>query len=297
MISLSKGEYRVCPERVMGSPPIENLLLHRMRNSLVASPNTFFELDGYTIDFQSKTCSAFLFKREYEVEFIDELLNHSLIEAFLETSETDGIRECMSLAVKLNIPIFVALWPLDYPAIKFESHFPPVWLFELRSRELVLNGYGVDLGNFLGKLRKRSFKAVKPLNAARTFMECKLSTTQNPWPGDLDCVVFNSETSEVEALLEFKTHNLNSPISLESKDRYMNADRRRFEVIEYLRHQISITQRKVPSILYLAWGPQHKHVKVQSIEHGKVYKEEIFNFPSSVEDTSLFFKAIKEKFL
>ena len=63
--------------------------------------------------------------------------------------------------------------------------------------------------NFIKEYRGFSFKYVKPLIISKSYMECYLSKTSNPWPGDLDGVIKKSKDNTVKALLEFtRTANL-----------------------------------------------------------------------------------------
>ena len=279
----------------MKTSPIENKLLQLLQEVPIDSNSYLLGVDGYTINFSTKKCTAFLFKREFTSDDEGEVSTSSLIESFLEDLDFDELSMCCSLTNRLGIPMYAVFWPHDYPANNIPVSFAPVWVFEIPSKKLVLNGYGLDLCKFLRNLRGISFNRVKPLNSARTLMECRMSNTRDPWPGDLDCAVINRNTDEVEALLEFKTHNLVSSVRLESMNRYREQDLRRFEVLSHLRTQIGQTQEKLPSLLFVAWGPGHSEIKVQKVS-GSYEEEVLLQYPRDKDEASEFFSNLRHYF-
>jgi hypothetical protein len=160
-----------------------------------------------------------------------------------------------------------------------------------------MNGFGVDLGIFLSEYRKIQFQNPKSLNVARSFMECALSLTPNPWPGDIDCIAINNFDHKIQAIIEFKTHNLNSPISTESSNKYALQDLRRFHVLNYLQSQLSTVQNFSPTLLFVVWGKNHQKIKVQQILDGKVYREELLDSPLYESSVERFLKEISEMFI
>jgi len=297
MIKLSKGRYVLCPGKEVNFPTSENLPLAWLKASENGGEVSFFEVDGFIIDFKKSVCSALFLKLEYSFDAINEISGKALIDAFRNDKNLTELGHCSELAKSLEVPLFLAMWPVDYPKSRPKLNLPPVWIFNLLTNEIVMNGFGVDLGIFLSDYRKIQFQNPKSLNVARSFMECALSLTPNPWPGDIDCIAINNFDHKIQAIIEFKTHNLNSPISTESSNKYALQDLRRFRVLNYLQSQLSTVQNFSPTLLFVVWGKNHQKIKVQQILDGKVYREELLDSPLYESSVERFLKEISEMFI
>lgn len=295
MITLRHGTYIVCPNQQVTNPPTECYPYDWLRSVQNDKQEYFYDLDGYVIDFSKRLCTALFLKIEYDFTEPDELTPETLIEAFKAFEITEDTERRINIAKTLEIPLFLAMWPFDYPEKRKEMAAKPVWVFDLNNEEkLILNGSGQDLGAFIFSYRNFSFTNPKGLNAAKTYMECALSRTTNPFPGDLDCVVWNKESAKTVGLIEFKTHNLATPISDETKNKYADQDARRFRVLSYLQSNIAAKQGHVPTLLFVVWGPRHDEIKVQIIENNAVKEQHIIASPQKSNDFETFYKELMQ---
>ncbi len=194
------------------------------------------------------------------------------------------------LAHQLGCPCRVFAWPEDFP-LGYDADAREILSIqpELAGGVLRLDRYRkVDLralASGIQRLRGRSFASVKPLLSAGSNVECHLANaTSDPWPGDLDAVIVERETGLVCALVEFKTHNQDTPIAEEAPGKYGRQDWRRFEVLYDLQDRLEAAQGTRPKLWYVAWGTldvaNHRRIKLARIEGNRVTEELLLERPA-----------------
>ena len=195
------------------------------------------------------------------------------------------------------------VWPADFPRAGEER---AALITSLRPR---LVGGLVDLGagrpvtlqalaSGIRKLRGRSFASAKPLLSATSAVECYLaSETRDPWPGDIDGVLARRGTGAVEALVEFKTHNRNTPIEREHLGKYGPQDFRRFRVLYQLQDRLAEVQGFAPRLYYVAWGTRdvahHRHIKIDRVEGERVAETRLLPRPAWGERSGALLAALR----
>lgn len=220
---------------------------------------TSSEIDGYIVTKEKKITGIFL-KYEYEGsinEITEELLKNLIIRN----------ESAIKLANTLQCQFRLFLWPLNFPK-NFDNNLKCIIAVKKTGTYKVIKIKDLELG--IEKLRGHSFARPKNLLTATSYVECFLANkTKNPWPGDLDCVVYNKKTKLVESLVEFKTHNKDTPISEEYIGKYNQEDWRRFDVLFDLQEEITKRQKHKPNLFYVVWGtkdfPNHRKVKIDHL--------------------------------
>lgn len=101
----------------------------------------------------------------------------------------------------------------------------------------------------------------KGLFYGTSSLECYLSGTDALWPGDADCVLWNIKEHRAVALLEFKKHNLDTPLADENIQKYMRTDRRKWERLALLRDRLQVPL----SCIYYSTKPEVTEVKVERL--------------------------------
>lgn len=101
-----------------------------------------------------------------------------------------------------------------------------------------------DLGRVMDAIRRFSGGPVrigeKGLTYGTSELECHLSKTDALWPGDADCVLWCGRQHQALALLEFKKHNMSSPLADENIQKYMRADWRKWQRLGLLRDRLEV---------------------------------------------------------
>lgn len=101
----------------------------------------------------------------------------------------------------------------------------------------------------------------KGLIYGTSSLECHLSRTDALWPGDADCVLWSPDEQRAVALLEFKKHNLDTPLAEEGIQKYMAKDRRKWERLGLLRDRI-----EAPLFcIYYSTDPRVETIKVERL--------------------------------
>jgi len=245
--------------------PVQDSPLFWLRDSLV-SPYSVTDFQGYTVnggDYVTRLLFLGQHARTNTPVNTDDI--RTLLRAI--ASSKQAWRDRIAVAQSLGVGIDAVFCPEGYPASYDEA-----------SKSLVTYVHGIESTNdwpnrveFMNlfdvavKIRElrdgRSFRQSKGLNSANTQFECALSRlTTDPWPGDLDGVLFVNGTPL--ALLEFKTHNLESPIENEHLGKYGAQDWRRIHVLRVFQKAMG----DIP-ILFIVWGPNHQKIKIQKIEN------------------------------
>src|SRR5690606_12642801 len=143
----------------------------------------------------------------------------------------------------------------------FDSERPLIHSFKLNStgdQLQIENQSKINLDRLekgIRKLRGFSFSRVKNLNSASSNVECHLANnTTNPWPGDIDAIIFNNITQRFDAIIEFKTHNIDTPIQNERIGKYGQEDWRRFNVLFDLIDNFHKRYGYKPKLFFIVWG-------------------------------------------
>ena len=102
----------------------------------------------------------------------------------------------------------------------------------------------------------------KGLIYGTSSLECHLSRTDALWPGDADCVIWSGADNRAMALLEFKKHNMASPLEQENIQKYMRVDQRKWQRLGLLRDRIEAPLYCV----YYSTDPGESCVKVEHLE-------------------------------
>ncbi len=190
-----------------------------------------------------------------------------------------------NVAKRLGVSVDAVFCPRDYPEgaeeIPLITYVADIQPSSYKPGNVETMTFS-DIQAKIASLRGFSFQRVKPLNAARTRLECALRNTADPWPGDLDGVMLYKD--QPICTLEFKTHNLNTPIEQEHIGKYGPQDWRRFRV----QYAIQRAMGMIP-ILYIVWGPHHPKVKIDRIARPEVVDETsvISNDPFELAETVL----------
>ena len=81
------------------------------------------------------------------------------------------------------------------------------------------------------------YVGAKGLTYGTSQLECFLSKTDSAYPGDCDLLIVDIESLEPKCILEFKKHNLNTPISMQKLSNYYPApDKRKYDRLAMLRN-------------------------------------------------------------
>lgn len=281
-LNIFKPTRRICSGKRTRFP----ITLLRPENWLNSSNNdySFSSLDGYVIN-RAGVASALMSRYEYEHEFVD---RNQFIETLKNNFEKE-IRCNLILANQLNIPYRVFLWPKDFPQEE-NIHKRKIIVFfpSLKNGQVDLsvakwiNLKGLEAG--IKKYRGRSFSAVKSLTSASSVLECYLANyTQNPWPGDVDGLMLDKKSGLVKSIIEFKTHNIDSPIEKEYIGKYGKQDWRRFEVLYKLQDALEANQGMRPKLFFVVWGTgdfdNHENIKIDQIEQGESINSRLLKRP------------------
>ena len=285
----------VCPNQYINNPPSEPLPYSWLKKNL---PDNYaiLDFDGYVVNFLQKKITAFLMKKEFEYDSTDDVTDQNIIDLCNSKEFNNNWIERISISKILNVPLFFLFWPKDYPQSTYHDIQKPVFIFQISidNDKIIMEKNSqvtaTDLQEFIFSYRNFKFPNVKSMRIAKSQMECYLSTTSSPWPGDLDGVIFEKSKKKVIGLLEFKTHNLDTDIKDEGVSKYRSQDFRRFKVLNYLQKNLSEKQKDSSSLLFIIWGTKkhHKKIKIQKISDQTVLSEEYVDSPLFVDDDQSF---------
>ncbi|MEM3362605.1 MAG: hypothetical protein QXG16_04815 [Candidatus Anstonellaceae archaeon] len=283
MITLIRNNLVVCPDQQVKYPPSECKPFIYLKN---IQQNLFyiFEIDGFTVDFKNEIPTAIFIKYEYKYKEAKEINSKNLLNV-LVTKEKENLLKWGLFSNNLSLPLFIILWPFQYPKDKHLQLSKPVYFFSAKKcvneennkfkLTFIKNGDITDLRKFIREYRKYSFNFVKPIKISPSIMNCYLTNEKgddgyyDPWPGDIDGIILSKKNKKIISILEFKTHNLETPIEDEHAEKYIKEDNRRFNVLFYLQEYIKNKQGIKPVIFFIVWGTNkkiHKKIKIQILE-------------------------------
>jgi hypothetical protein len=131
-------------------------------------------------------------------------------------------------------------------------------------REVRLQSIG-DLMDSIRTLRRgEAPMGAKGLRYGTSTLECYLSATDALWPGDIDMVLWRSDSQRAVALFEWKKHNLSTPLAEQTLSNYYpRPDGRKYDAIAALRERLD---NRLP--IFAVYYPTAEHeteVKVELV--------------------------------
>lgn len=275
---------RHCPGRTTKYPPVECEPFFWMKNNM--PPGTIADIDGFTIDEDNELVTGLLQKREYDIKDYESGLDCQQIKRSLLLEDENAWKLKCKLSIFLGVPLFLTIWPIDYPIAKYSREHDLVIAFrvtinddEIQIRKEFV-GNIKDLTELIRELRGRSRSTIKFLKVATTMMECYLANTSDTWPGNLDAFTWDPNKGIVTSIIEFKTHNHpDYPISSQYFGQWPE-DRLRLKALDILQKFIA-TKSSKPKLLFIVWGTHKSHtqVKLQTINDLRSSKDMYVNRP------------------
>jgi len=95
-------------------------------------------------------------------------------------------------------------------------------------------------------------------------LECFLSKTADFWPGDADAVLVD-EKNLARAILEFKKHNLDTPIEKQTLLNYRDRDKLKYQSLGLLRDRLQAAATLPILMVYYPTQPHIKNVKIERL--------------------------------
>ncbi|RPF49472.1 hypothetical protein EDD75_0288 [Thermodesulfitimonas autotrophica] len=162
----------------------------------------------------------------------------------------DNILEIVSFSQRYNLDAFYVIFE---DGVDWETAAKPILKAKLESKNMALEYK--SLPAIMEEIRMLSGGPLKigrkGLFYGTSTLECYLSKTNAPWPGDVDLLLVNKDSYQVVALLEFKKHNLQDPIRNQKFENYYpNPDRRKYERLALLRDYIGDTSVPIINLYY-----------------------------------------------
>lgn len=274
---IKKPKLSLCPNKKTKYPPTNINPLYHINAYLIKMKSDIIGInyDGYIVNKSSKEITHFLLLREYDASCNLRDIWQSVFDEML-----CGNRLCqarIAIANDMNIPFSIFLIPEDYPYLNQDKtaliinnitdccNIPRNHFMISNMREFI---------SFINNFRGGPFKyKAKGLSAANTKFECYLANEYGytPFPGDLDGLLIRD--NRALAILEFKTHNLDTPIEDQYLGQYGKEDWRRIEVLHNLKEYLNVP------IYVIFWGPKHSNVKIDKIiKLGEVKDSRVVNW-------------------
>ncbi|HDY8130036.1 TPA: hypothetical protein RQL08_001776 [Vibrio vulnificus] len=248
----------VCPNQTVRFNPTNTSPTNWIRSD---SGITVISIQGYTVSTNNDVTGIFL-RAEYIGEENVNVINRRIIETYFKNPKWDLL---IHISKVLSCPINLVLCPINHPYNKSTHNERKIFYYaQLDEKNLEPKMINIDeLEEIFACFRMRRFRNVKPLKSASSCLECylandSLSHEKSPWPGDIDGIIFTKNAPK--AIIEYKTHNLKTPISQEYVGKYGKEDWRRFNVLYTLMRKLNIP------IFFIVWGPNHDEVKIQIIK-------------------------------
>lgn len=243
-------------------------------------------IDGYIITRDRKVNGIFK-----KFEYIQERPNEEItIEEISNVFSENEIRLTQDFSRVMKCSFFTFFWPDNFPeGYDISSKLIHSYTFDFPDNRLAIKTHNVlsisQLEKGIMKLRGESFPSVKNLKSASSNVECYLANnTNNPWPGDIDAMIYDKGKNRYLAIIEFKTHNMDSAIEKEHIGKYGGEDWRRFNVLFDLTDNFSQKLGYKPKIFFIVWGTNpntnnHSNIKIDIIERNSIVKSLLFPRP------------------
>lgn len=277
-------EARVCPEKETRYPVTD---FNPIRWIKAADADFIVTgVDGFIVTDQN-TVNGIFKKFEYIEEEPGETISIEAIQSVFPESEN---RLIYNLSALLNCRSYTFFWPLKFP-VGYDSNSKLIhlYLFDFKAKSLQVKTHKLislkDLEIGIKHLRRFSFSKVKPLNSSSSDVECFLANnTKNPWPGDIDAVIYDRQKKKYAAFIEFKTHNIDKKTSQEHIGKYGQQDWRRFDVLFDFIDNLKLKLGYKPKLFFIVWGTDlnktnHADLKIDCIERNKIIGSYLFPRP------------------
>lgn len=288
---------RACPDKSTRYPVTD---INPMLWVKTENPDyTVISLDGFIVTDQKKVNGIFK-KLEFIAETPDEEILLAAISSILLPEEIKLIKD---FATALNCKFYIFIWPKNFPqGYAIDAKLIHSYTFSFAEGKLVIDTHKrisiKDLESGIARLRGYSFPAGKEMKAASSNVECYLANkTKNPWPGDIDTLVYDQVQQKYLAIIEFKTHNIDTPVSEEHIGKYGQEDWRRFNVLFDLTDNFDQMLGYRPRLFYIVWGSNgntknHAHIKIDVLERNRVVQSSLFPRPAYQQFSAELFRFI-----
>ncbi len=230
---------------------------------------TLAKFDGYIVPTDGDCVTRLLFCREYtRRQSYKDILRTGAdcdIEAYQLTkelfAELDAWRTVFfSRETKAAIDFLFV--PYGYPANEMEAESKLITIVRDIFGDLTIDQMSVqDLRRYLESQRKR--KTSKGLTFACTKLEHYLANVKShgeslvtAFPGDVDGVLFDKDSGNLLAILEYKSDTINKPIVSESSSNYGNEDKTRLMVLDDICNILNLP------LIFVFWSVHHTDAKV-----------------------------------
>ncbi|GAB3910627.1 hypothetical protein [Mucilaginibacter boryungensis] len=288
---------RVCPNKETKYPVTSISPILWIKTD--SADYTVVSIDGFIVTNERKVNGIFK-KFEYQSEAAVEDIAIDDINSVFSESE---IRLLKDFSQVMNCGFFTFIWPENFPeGYEQSAKLIHSYTFNFNDGHLEINTHKLisieELEDGIRKLRGYSFKTVKSLNAASSNVECYLANnTLNPWPGDIDTIIYDKVKGKYLAIVEFKTHNLDQPIEQEHIGKYGDQDWRRFNVLFDLADNFNEKLGYKPKLFFIVWGTNpdlknHTNIKIDLIERDKILRSFLFPRPAYNQFSDDLFKFI-----
>ena len=233
-----------------------------------------YGLVGFTFDFfvnwtTHSISNQLWIKRVVEGAFNPwPILSRDISNAIYQCDGEEKVKQLCGFATKYGMSCHYFLFKESS-----NSQRPPAPIVEV---EFDGNGFvegvqEVQLLNLMSRIRQLSGGPVrvgsKGLFYGLTTLECFLSKTDAAWPGDADLVLVDSSLSPL-AIIEFKKHNLNTPISNQTLSNYYpSPDGRKYDRLALFRDYFNDSASVLPIVVvYYSTKQSVCQVKLECIE-------------------------------
>lgn len=275
-------KYKICPDcKLKGNSPSSPAEppLDRFKECL---PFEMFitSFEGVSINFKKKKVTRFFRLYEYiknneagkKKVFADisKWLDHNPDPRLIINKEIAFNTKC-----NLSFVFVPANYPYEETNVFSELSSCPIIVatYHLDGRLEIL-AYSIE--SFCKSVRElrggKFFEHRKKLKVARTYFECYLSNkTKDPWPGDIDALICKRVDGKYRPfmLVEFKTHNLNTPIEEEETFKYFKEDKRRLNALSIIQNALKV------NFIYIIWNRNDSKIKIEINPFSTSKKEKI----------------------
>ena len=234
-----------------------------------------YGLEGFTFDFFVNWSTGSIpnqlwIKRVIEKSFYPWpiTLSHDISNAIYQCDGEKRVRNLCAFADRYDMSCHYFLFKES-----LDSRHPPAPIIEVTfdGSGSVVSVQEVELSILMARIQQlrggRASVGSKGLTYGLTSLECFLSKTSALWPGDADLVLVDSSFTPL-AIIEFKKHTLNSPISDQRlANYYPTRDPRKYDSLALFRDYLNGSASALPIIVvYYSIKPSFSQVKLECIE-------------------------------
>ncbi len=262
---------------------------------------TVVGIDGFIINSENKVNGLFK-KFEYIAEMPGEEIS---VEAINRVFSENEIRLIKDFSEVMACGFYTFIWPENFPeGYELTSKQIHSYTFDFAD-DLKVHTHKLismtELESGIAKLRGGPFSFVKNMRSASSNVECHLANhTKNPWPGDIDALIYNHVQKKYIAIIEFKTHNKDEQIGQEHIGKYGQEDWRRFNVLFDLTDNFNHKLGYRPKLFFIVWGTNeglenHADLKIDLLERNTVVKSWLLPRPPYNQFSDELFRFILKK--